>query len=197
MAPQFSKLIINSALNLIQNQLLSKVIYKANQTTSVLWRIVLHIVKLGAWIKFNNKKNLEKNCQRPLEPLTNSDYDKTETMSNIIKAIAIPRNEILNKNPTENDEKIPLVVTFNRTIQDVRNIVNQNGRIWQIGLKLEETLKKPPVVLFKKNKLTLLEIINFTNNKILIHVKSFDNGKCYSCLTSTTNLYCKQVFSTT
>ena len=50
-------------------------------------------------------------------------------MSNIIKAIAIPRNEILNKNPTENDEKIPLVVTFNRTIQDVRNIVNQNGRI--------------------------------------------------------------------
>ena len=65
-------------------------------------------------------------------------------MSNIIKAIAIPRNEILNKNPTENDE------IFNRTIQDLRNIVNQNGHILQIDPKLEETLKKPPVVLFKK-----------------------------------------------
>ena len=118
-------------------------------------------------------------------------------MSNIIKAIAIPRNKILNKNPTENDEKLLLIVTFNRTIQDLRNMVNQNGHILQIDPKLEETLKKPPVVLFKRNKLTLLEIINFTNNKNLIHVKTFDNGTCHSCLTRTTNLYCKQVSSTT
>ena len=152
LAPQFSKLIINSALNFIRNQLINKVIYRANQTTSVLWRIVLHIVKFGAWIKFNNKRNLEKNCQRPLEPLTNRYFDETETMSNIIKAIAIPRNEILNKNPTENDEKILLIVTFNRSIQDIRNIVNQNGHILQKDPKLEETLKKPPVVLFKRNK---------------------------------------------
>ena len=197
LAPQFSKLIINSALNLIRNQLINKVIYIANQTTSVLWRIVLHIVKFGAWIKFNNKRNLEKTCQRPVEPLTNRYYDKTETMSNILKAIAILRNEILNKNPTANDEKIPSIVTFNRTIQDLRNIVNQNGHILQIDPKLEETLKKPLVVLFKRNKLTLLEIINFTNNKNLIHVKTSDNGKCHSCLTRTTNLYCKQVISTT
>ena len=197
LAPQFSKLIINSALNLIRNQLINKVIYIANQTTFVLWRIVLYIVKFGAWIKFSNKRNLEKNCQRPLEPLTNRYFDETETMSNIIKAIAIPRNEILNKNPTENDEKILLIVTFNRSIQDIRNIVNQNGHILQKDPKLEETLKKPPVVLFKRNKLTLLEIINFTNNKNLIHVKTFDNGKCHSCLTRTTILYCKQVFSTT
>ena len=196
LAPQFSKLIINSALHLIRTQLINKVIYIANQTTTIC-NYVLHIVKFGAWIKFNNKRNLEKNCQRSLEPLTNWYFDETETMSNIIKAIAIPRNEILNKNPTENDEKLPLIVTFNRTIQDLRNIVNQNGHILQIDPKLEETLKKPPVVLFKRNKLTLLEIINFTNNKNLIHVKTFDNGKCHSCLTRTTNLCCKQVFSTT
>ena len=49
---KFSKLVINSALNFIQNQLINEVIYIANQKTPVLWRIVLHIVKLCIWIKF-------------------------------------------------------------------------------------------------------------------------------------------------
>ena len=34
-------------------------------------------------------------------------------MYHIKTAIAIPRNEILNKNPTEDYEKITLIVTFN------------------------------------------------------------------------------------
>ena len=47
-------------------------------------------------------------------------------MSQINKAIAIPRNEIVNKNPTENDEKIPLIVTFNRPLPDLKDIINKN-----------------------------------------------------------------------
>ena len=40
-------------------------------------------------------------------------------MSHINKAIAITRNDILNKSTTENDEKIPLIVTFNSTLLDL------------------------------------------------------------------------------
>ena len=86
-------------------------------------------------------------------------------MSHIIKAITIPRNEILSKNPTETDEKVPSIVTFNRTLQDLRNIVNQNWHILQIDPKVEETLKKPSVVVFKRSKVTLLEIINLQITK--------------------------------
>ena len=73
-----------------------------------------------------NKSDLEKNSQRLLTTLTNRGSGKTKTMSHINKAVFIPRNEILNKNPTENDEKTPLIATFNRTLPDLRHIVNKN-----------------------------------------------------------------------
>ena len=57
-----------------------------------------------------NKSDLEENCQKLPKTLTNRDYDKTETMSHMSKAIATSKNEILKKNSIENDEKIPLIV---------------------------------------------------------------------------------------
>ena len=55
---QFSKLVINSALTFIPNQLINKVIFMENPKTHLLWRIVLHIVKLCAWIKFATTRAL-------------------------------------------------------------------------------------------------------------------------------------------
>ena len=54
-------------------------------------------------LRFNeihyNKRDLEKNCLKLLKALTNRGYNKTKTTSHINKAIAITRNEILNRNP--------------------------------------------------------------------------------------------------
>ena len=97
-----------------------------------------------------NKRDLEKNCQKLLKTLTNRRYDKTETMAHINKAITIPRYENLNKNPAENDEKIPLILIFNRTLPDLIHIINNNWHILQIEPKFKETFKNPaPVVAFK------------------------------------------------
>ena len=73
-------------------------------------------------------------CQILLKTLTNRGYDKTETNPHINnKVIAIPRNETLIKNPTENDKKIPLIVTFNRTRPDLKHKnwhkINKNWHI--------------------------------------------------------------------
>ena len=50
-----------------------------------------------------DKRDIKKTRQKLLKILTNRGYDKTETMSHISNAIAVPRNEILNKNPIENN----------------------------------------------------------------------------------------------
>ena len=50
-----------------------------------------------------NKRDIKKTRQKLLKILTNRGYDKTETMSHISNAIAVPRNEILNKNSIENN----------------------------------------------------------------------------------------------
>ena len=94
-------------------------------------------------------------------------------MSHINKAIAIRRNEILTKNPIENDEKVPLIVTFNRTFLDLRHMINKNCHILQREPKLKNFFNNPPVIAFGGSKLY--------NNKKLIHTKAFDEGKCHTC----------------
>ena len=145
-----------------------------------------------------NKSDLEKNSQRLLTTLTNRGSGKTKTMSHINKAVFIPRNEILNKNPTENDEKTPLIATFNRTLPDLRHIVNKNWDVLQREPKLKEMSKNPPVAVFQRNK-NLRDFIGGNkpySNKKLMHARTCDKGKCHPCLTRTIYLWCKQIIST-
>ena len=73
-------------------------------------------------------------------------------MSHKNKAIAIRRNEILNKNEIESNEEISLIVTSNRTLLDLRHIVNKNWDFLQIESKLKEIFKNLPIATFKMNK---------------------------------------------
>ena len=69
---------------------------------SIAYSQLLHLNKI--WY---SNRYLGKNCQKLLkllEELTNRDYGKTETVSHINKAIAISRNDILNKSPTMNNK---------------------------------------------------------------------------------------------
>ena len=48
--------------------------------------------------------------------LTKRGYNKKDTATQINRAISIPRNEFLNKIETSNTERLPLTVTYNRTL---------------------------------------------------------------------------------
>ena len=72
-------------------------------------------------------------------------------------------NETLNNNPTENDQKIPLIVTFNRTLPDLRRLINRNWHVLQMEPKLKEIFKNPVLLSLKETKIsvTLLKVGNF------------------------------------
>ena len=125
-----------------------------------------------------SKSNLKKTCQKLLKTPTNRVNDKTETMSHINKAIAIARNEILNKKPTENGEKILLTVTFNKILPDLRHIFNKNWHILWIEPNLKEISRTPLLLSLKETKVsvTLLEVINFILIKILYIQKPLIKG---------------------
>ena len=87
----------------------------------------------------------------------------------------------MNKNPIQNDEKIPLIATFNRTLPDLRHIINKNWHILQIEHKLKEIFKNAFVVAFKgplsglgqflatKSPLKMMENdIHFTLNALFV-----------------------------
>ena len=70
----------------------------------------------------------------------------------------------MNKISKENNEKIPSIVTFNKTLTDVRHIINKNWDILLIEPRLKEIFKIPLLLPLKETKIsvTLLEVIKLT-----------------------------------
>ena len=150
-------------------------------------------------LRFNkichNRSDPHNNCKGLLNTLTERVCNKTDTTTQINRAITIPRNELLNKIKTSNTERLPLTVTYNRTLLDLNKIIDKNWRILQIEPKLKEIFTEPPSLAFKRNK-DLRDIIRgnkvFDNKKVL-NVKKFNKGTCQPCFTRSINLCCKQL----
>ena len=107
-------------------------------------------------LRFNkicyNRADLHNNCKRLLKTLTKSGYNKTDTTTQINCAIAIPRNELLNKIKTSNTERFPLTITYNRTLPDLKTIIDKNSHILQIEPKLKEIFAEPQIWHSKETK---------------------------------------------
>ena len=103
------------------NQPAVKVIYTANQ--SILISTKKGIANSQAF-RFNkicyNRSGLHNNCKQLLNRLIKLDYNKRGTLTQINRAIAIPRNVLLNKIKTFNTKCLPLTVTYNRTLRDLK-----------------------------------------------------------------------------
>ena len=102
---------------------------------------------------------------------------------------------MLNKIKTPNIERLPLTVTYNRTLPDLKTIIDKNWHILQIEPKLKEIFAEPPILAFKRNK-NLRDIIGGNKvfyNKKKLNVNKFNKGKCQPCFTRSINLCCKQL----
>ena len=95
---------------------------------------------------------------------------KKDTATQINRAISIPRNELLNKIKISNTERSQFTVTYNRTLTDLKAIIDKKWHILQIEPKLKEIFTEPPNLAFKRDK-NLKDIIGddkvFDNKKIL------------------------------
>ena len=160
------------------NKLLTKVYVKPTDRKRCLHSKSEHpnstkrIIANSQALRFNkicySKSHLHNKCKRLLNTLTKRGYNKTGTAAQNNGANSIPRKELLNKIKTSNTERLPLTVTYNRTLPDLKTIIDKNWHILQIEPKLKEIFAEPPILAFKRNK-------NFRD--IIGGIKVFDNKK--------------------
>ena len=133
-------------------------------------------------LRFNkicyNRSDLHNNCKRLLNTLTKRGYTKKDTRTEINRAISIPKNELLHKIKTSNTERLPLTVTYNRTLPDFKTMTGKNWHILQIESKLKIFFAESPILAFKRNK-NLKDIIGGNkafDNKKNLNVKNLTKG---------------------
>ena len=155
-------------------------------------------------LRFNkicyNRSDLHNNCKKLLNTLTKRGYNKIDNTTQINHAITIPRNELLKKIETSNTERLPLTVTYNKTLLDLKTIIDKDLHILQIETKLKIFFAESPILAFKRNK-NHRDIIGGNkvfDNKKISNLKKFNKGKCEPCFTRSINLCCKLIktFST-
>ena len=138
---------LNSTVFKVDNKLRTKPYVKPSDRQSYLHSKSEHpnstkkCIAYSQAIRFNkicySTSDLHNNCKRLLNTLTKRGYNKTGTTTQIKRAITIPRNELLNKIKTE---RLPLTITYNRTLPNFKTIIDKNWHILQIEPKLKEIL---------------------------------------------------------
>ena len=119
----------------MSDQPTDKVIHTANQN------ILIPLRKALPEICYNGS-SLHNKCKRLLNTLTKKGYNKADPTTQINRA-TIPRNELLNKIKTCNTERLLLTVTYNRTLPDLKTIIDKNWHILQFESKLKGIFAEP------------------------------------------------------
>ena len=127
---------LDTAVFKVDNKLRTKVYVKPTDRQSYLHKKSEHpnstktSIAYNQALRFNqicyNRSDLHNNCKRLINTLTKKGYNKTDTTTQINPVISIPRNELLNKIKISNTERFPLAVTYNRTLPDLKTIIDKN-----------------------------------------------------------------------
>lgn len=141
-----------------------------------------------------------KNHQILKEKLLQREYKEENIDRQMEKVNMIDRKELLQAKEKNNQKnKIPLVITYNRTLPNISEVVKKNWNILQIGSEFENVFDNTPTIAFKRNK-NIQELIggNLINNGKLVKRNKLKQkeGKSKTCNTNRTSLCCTQVVNT-
>ena len=164
----------------MSNRPTNKVVYTANQNIIIPLRQVLPKARHYGSIKFTTIEAIfVTTCKQLLNTLTKRVYNKTDTTTPINCAIIILRKELLKKLKHLNTERLPLTIAYNRTLPDLKTIIDKNWHVLQIEPKLKEIFAEPPILAFKRNK-NLRDIIGGNkvyDTKKILNVKKLNKEK--------------------
>ena len=174
-----------------QNYLHSKSEHPYSLKKSIAYSQALRIKRICT-----TQNEFEKHSSNLLQQLKKKGYHHDTLKEQIEKARVQERTFLLNKNPEEVKQSIPISITYNRTLPKIKSIVDKHWHVLQFNPELKERFQSSPIIAFRKNK-NLKQIIKISNNKKLIRSNNTVNGKSSPCLSNTRTLCCKQVISTT
>ena len=115
------------------------------------------------------------------------------------KASSKERSDLLSyKDKPEQERNLLFITTYNKSLPRIRYALNKHWNLLQINEKLKGSFEQTPKLVYRRNK-NIRDYIGQTtiqNNKVL-KKKDLKQGKCRPCLTSTRNLCCRHISSTT
>ena len=109
------------------------------------------------------------------------------------------RNTLLQSQNKRTCDGIPCVVTYNKTLPNIKESIGRHWDLLKINPNLEQTFQHKPFMSFKRNK-NLKDLVGqktLLHNKVQKRKKTKDRkGWCSPCNSHGNNLCCKQIRTT-
>ena len=107
----------------------------------------------------STRTEFDKNCAIIKQKFLDRQYKEEVLDEQIKKVDRIERKELFTcKEKMNNKNRIPLSITYNRTLPNISKIMNRNWNILQINTEFHEVFTATPMIAFKRSKI-LQEII--------------------------------------
>ena len=105
------------------------------------------------------------------------------------------RNKLIERGYTN---RIPLVLTYNRTLPNVKRAISNNWNLLRINQEFKNVFQEPPILVFRRNRnlYDLLGCKNIVDGKLQRLSKKKKIGFSTKCFSKSGNLCCKQVVHT-
>ena len=137
-----------------------------------------------------------KNCTKIISRFTQSGYPESLTQEAYYKTTSKQRKSLLQTKEKKRSQRIPVIVTYNRTLPPLGPIINKHWHILQSDLKMEEKFSERPVLAYRrcKNLRDMIGSNTISNNKVV--KPSINSGICKPCLSRSDCQCCKQLIET-
>ena len=91
-----------------------------------------------------------KNCTKIMSRFTQRGYPESLTQEAYYKTTSKQRKSLLQTKEKKRSQRIPLVVTYNRTLPPLGPVINKHWHILQSDPKMEEKFSKRPVLAYRR-----------------------------------------------
>ena len=98
------------------------------------------------------QNEFEKHSSNLLQQLKKKGYHHDTLKEQTEKARVQERTLLLNKNPVEVKQSIPISVTYNRTLPKIKSVVDKHRHVLQVNPELKERIQSSPIIAFRKNR---------------------------------------------
>ena len=127
-------------------------------------------------------------------------YEQTFIQNQFDRISTRERNSLLQpKKNTNTYNRVPLVITYNKTLPNLKEILLKHWGLLQINQTIRTAFEEKSIIAYRRNK-NLCDLIGsnkIINSKKAIKIKEAEsNGKSTPCFTRRDNLCCKQIIKT-
>lgn len=144
-----------------------------------------------------DREEFEKASEKLTTKLKERGYTDAEITTQINRARAKPREDLLNYTSKEQEapQRIPYVVTYFPDLPDLKNTIDKHWPILNINEKMRKTFAQKPIMAYRRNR-NLGDILGqktLENNKVVRKGQTDKTGGCTPCLSKGENKCCKQI----